>query len=92
MYYDPTQRAVVLRIALALTGPWGDMQVVADSRDYPGLYAPYIVPGTDADGELYFTMSRWKPIYNVFLMKAQLGAETHTIQASATAEPPTSTQ
>lgn len=76
MYYEPDLRAVVLRHAPALTGPWSDMQVVADSREYPGLYAPYIVPGGDIDGELYFTMSRWKPLYNVFLMKTQLGPQT----------------
>lgn len=86
MYYEPNLRAVVLRSASALTGPWSDMQVVADSRDYPGLYAPYIVPGADIDGELYFTMSRWRPIYNVFLMKTQLGTETLAMQASPTDE------
>lgn len=84
MYYEPNLRAVVLRSASALTGPWSDMQVVADSRDYPGLYAPYIVPGADIDGELYFTMSRWRPIYNVFLMRTRLGTETLAMQASPT--------
>ena len=84
MYYEPNQRAIVLRHATALTGPWSDMQTVADSRDYPGLYAPYIVPGGDVDGTLYFTMSRWKPLYNVFLMKAQIGTETLAAQVDPT--------
>ncbi|MEJ6393471.1 DUF4185 domain-containing protein [Gymnodinialimonas sp. 2305UL16-5] len=86
MYYEPTLRAIVLRSASALTGPWSDMQVVADSRDYPGLYAPYIVPSADIDGELYFTMSRWRPIYNVFLMKTRLGTETLATRVSPTDE------
>lgn len=84
MYYEPNLRAIVLRSAPALTGPWSDMQVVADSRDHPGLYAPYIVPGGDIDGELYFTMSLWKPVYNVFLMKAALGPDTVAMQADTT--------
>lgn len=80
MYYEPNLRAVVLRHAVELTGTWSDMQTVADSREYPGLYAPYIVPGGDIDGELYFTMSRWKPLYNVFLMKTRIGPDTLALQ------------
>lgn len=82
LYYEPNRRAVVLRSASALTGPWSDAQVVAESHDYPGLYAPYIVPGADIDDALYFTMSRWKPIYNVFLMRTSLETETLAMQAS----------
>lgn len=89
MYYEPNRRAVVLRQALALTGPWSDMQVVADSREYPGLYAPYMVPGGDIDGALYFAMSRWKPLYNVFLMKAHLGPEERALQESTPPSAPT---
>ncbi|WP_168769041.1 DUF4185 domain-containing protein [Yoonia maricola] len=84
MYYEPNLRAIVLRQSPAPTGPWSDMQIVADSRDYPGLYAPYIVPGTDIDSEVYFTMSRWKPLYNVFLMKARIEPETPAISVRAT--------
>ncbi|MCF2870439.1 DUF4185 domain-containing protein [Octadecabacter sp. G9-8] len=90
MYYEPNMRAVVLRHAPDLTGPWSDMQIVADSRDYPGLYAPYIVPGGDIDGELYFTMSRWKPLYNVFLMKTRLAPDTLAAQeTTVSSSPPT---
>lgn len=92
MYYEPNLRAIVLRHALAMTGPWSNMQIVADSSDYPGLYAPYIVPGADIEGELYFTMSRWKPLYNVFLMKARLESEALATQVSTTYAPSTSTE
>lgn len=92
MYYEPNLRAVVLRHAPAMTGPWSDMQIVADSRDYPGLYAPYIVPGADIDGELYFTMSRWKPLYNVFLMKTRIETEKSAMRASSTGAPSTPTK
>lgn len=71
MYLDPESRSIVLRLARDLTGPWDDAQVVVDAQDYPGLYAPYIVPGSDIDTELYYTMSQWTP-YNVFLMRTTL--------------------
>jgi len=51
---------------------WSAAQTVAHARDYPGLYAPFIVPGDPLDTEVRFTMSRWKPLYNVFLMRAPL--------------------
>ncbi|MDX8446064.1 DUF4185 domain-containing protein [Mesorhizobium captivum] len=71
MYLDETRRAVVLRTATTLTGPWSDAQEVVTADQYPGLYAPYIVPGTEIDGDLYYTMSQWGP-YNVFLMHTSL--------------------
>lgn len=72
MYLDPREKAIVLRSAPDLTGRWSDAQTVAHADDYPGLYAPYIVPGLEIDQDFYFTMSRWKPLYNVFLMKGRL--------------------
>ncbi len=72
MYLDPSRKAVVLRSSPDLTGPWSDAEDVATAAEYPGLYAPYIVPGAAIGDDLYFTMSRWKPLYNVFLMKARL--------------------
>lgn len=70
MYLNPERRAIVLRSAPALTGPWGDEQVVVTANEHPGLYSPYIVPASlSADG-LYFTMSLWDD-YNVYLMRAQ---------------------
>ena len=71
MYLDPKRRSVVLRTAPQLTGPWGDPQIVVSAGDYPGLYAPYIVPGSDIGAHLYYTMSQWDP-YNVFLMRTTL--------------------
>ncbi|MCT7373719.1 DUF4185 domain-containing protein [Chelativorans sp. EGI FJ00035] len=71
MYFDPERKAIVLRLARDMTGPWGEAQVVVGAQDYPGLYAPYIVPGSDIDTELYYTMSQWTP-YNVFLMRTTL--------------------
>lgn len=71
MYLHPARKAVVLRTAPRLTGPWSEERVVITARDYPGLYAPYIVPGSDIDDAVHYTMSMWGP-YNVFLMKTQL--------------------
>ncbi|MGM0583202.1 MAG: DUF4185 domain-containing protein [Pseudomonadota bacterium] len=76
MYLDEVRAAVVLRSAPELTGPWSEAQVVAQAADFPGLYAPYIVPGSESDEDIHFVMSRWKPVYNVFLMKAPLEART----------------
>lgn len=81
MYLDEAQHAIVLRTAPELVGPWGDAQTVAHARDFPGLYAPYIVPGFAIGDEVRFTMSRWKPLYNVFLMSAPLLTETPAIAA-----------
>lgn len=72
MYLDPSRDAVMLRLADALTGPWGHWQFVVRGRDEPGLYAPYMVPLPDTGGDVWFTMSKWWP-YNVFLMRATLG-------------------
>lgn len=71
MYLDEKRRAVMLRTATKVTGPWGKAQVVVTADDYPGLYAPYIVPGTEIDADLYYTMSQWDP-YNVFLMHTKI--------------------
>lgn len=71
MYLDRKRRVVVLRTAPWLTGPWGEAQIVVTEKEYPGLYAPYIVPGTDISTDLYYTMSQWGP-YNVFLMHTTL--------------------
>lgn len=82
MYLEPVKRAVVLRSAPAMTGPWSTPQIVAHADDYPGLYAPYIVPTQDIGDAVYFTMSRWKPLYNVFLMKAGIEAPAVDLAAA----------
>lgn len=80
MYLNPERRAVVLRTAPALTGPWGGEQVVATAEEYPGLYAPYIVPVKDIGDDVYFTLSMWGK-YNVFLMHMTLDAEPAILAA-----------
>lgn len=71
MYLDSERHAVVLRTAPELIGPWSEAQVVVTAEEYPGLYAPYIVPGGLIENELYYTMSLWDP-YNVSLMRTTL--------------------
>jgi hypothetical protein len=71
LYLNLQRRAVVLRTAPELTGPWSDEQVVLTARDYPGLYAPYIVPVSNIGDDVYFTLSLWEP-YNVFLVRMRL--------------------
>lgn len=87
MYLEPVERAVILRSAPTMTGPWSAPQIVAHADEYPGLYAPYIVPGLEIDDAVYFTMSRWKPVYNVFLMKGKLEAMGVDMAAVETSEP-----
>ena len=71
MYLDQKTDTIVLRTAPRLTGPWGEKQTVVTSTQYPGLYAPFIVPGSNVDKNLYYTMSLWSK-YNVFLMHTTL--------------------
>jgi hypothetical protein len=71
LYLDEGRAAVVLRTAPALTGPWGAETIVAAAAQYPGLYAPYLVP-VDTGRDVYFTMSQAGP-YEVFLMRGTLG-------------------
>jgi Domain of unknown function (DUF4185) len=81
MYLDENRRAIVLRSATQLTGPWSDAQVVVTANEYPGLYAPYIVPGSELDADLYYTMSLWGP-YNVVLMHTTLEWTPGVLSAS----------
>jgi hypothetical protein len=70
-YLDEHQRAIVIREAPELTGPWSDSQVVVSGDKYPALYGAFLHPWF-SDGEtIYFNMSQWVP-YNVLLMRAQL--------------------
>lgn len=70
MYLDESRASVVLRSSKELTGPWSGEEVVAKSKDFPGLYGTYMHPWSSGD-DLYFTMSQWDP-YNVFLMHTKL--------------------
>lgn len=86
MYLEPERQSVVLRIAPQLTGPWSAPQDVVTVADYPGLYAPYIVPDSEIGADLYYTMSQWDP-YNVYLMRTTLewgGVATVSISGDET--------
>ncbi|NPV68371.1 MAG: DUF4185 domain-containing protein [Anaerolineae bacterium] len=72
-YLDEVRRAIVLREAPELTGPWSKPMIVVSADDYPSLYGAYLHPWA-SDGEvIYFNMSQWGP-YNVRLMRARLVA------------------
>ncbi|MDN5848668.1 MAG: DUF4185 domain-containing protein [Nitrococcus sp.] len=80
MYLNPERHAVVLRTAPELTGPWGEEQVVMTAEQYPGLYAPYIVPVSNLGDDVYFTVSMWGH-YNVFLMHMRLQGHSDALHA-----------
>lgn len=70
-YLQEFDRAIVLREAPDLTGPWSDRYELVSGDDYPSLYGAYLNPW-GSDGEtIYFNMSQWGP-YNVLLMRARL--------------------
>jgi hypothetical protein len=71
MYLNEDKYAIVLRTADCLAGPWSDEWTVASGREYPQLYAPYILPRWNDGAEIYFTMSLFGP-YNVSLMQTSL--------------------
>jgi hypothetical protein len=77
MYLNEDKYAVVLRTADCLTGPWSEEQTIATGKEYPQLYAPYILPLWNDGPEIYFTMSQFGP-YNVFLVETQLDDVTPT--------------
>lgn len=72
-YLDEPARALVIREAPQLWGPWSAPLTLAAGKQYPGLYGAYLHPWlTERNGEVvYFLMSRW-PEYNVYLMRARL--------------------
>jgi hypothetical protein len=70
-YLDEVRRAIVLREAPELAGPWSAPVTMVSADDYPSLYGAYLHPWA-SDGEvIYFNMSQWGP-YNVMLMRARL--------------------
>jgi hypothetical protein len=81
-YLDEIQRAIVIREAPALTGPWSAPLVMVSADDYPSLYGAYLHPWA-SDGEvIYFNMSQWGP-YNVRLIRARLvKAESQPVASS----------
>ncbi len=70
-YLNEYKRAIVIREAPELTGPWSDELTLVSGDDYPSLYGAFLHPW-GSDGEtIYFNMSQWGP-YNVRLMRARL--------------------
>lgn len=53
-------------------GSWSDELTLTTSNEYTSPYAPYQVPTQPASRVLYYNMSQFFPIYNVFLMKTEL--------------------
>ncbi len=70
-YLDEIRRAIVIREAPHLTGPWSVPIEMASADDYPALYGAYLHPWASDDEVIYFHMSQWGP-YNVALMRARL--------------------
>lgn len=71
MYLDERHKAIVVRTADELTGPWTEPRLITTARDHPQLYAPFIIPFRTNAPEIFFTMSRWDS-YNVYLMHLKL--------------------
>lgn len=68
--YHRGRRAVVLRTAPHLTGPWSRPAEVTTAREHPRLYAPFLVP-VETGGPVLFTLSRFDR-YQVYLLQATL--------------------
>lgn len=75
-YYDEARDAIVFRAATQLTGRWSDPTIVTTKATFPGLYAPFLVPGMSEGREVHFTMSMYhafdKNPYQVYLVRAPL--------------------
>ncbi len=83
-YLDEYQRAIVIREAPELTGPWSESRVLVSGDDYPSLYGAYLHPLASSGDVIYFNMSQWGP-YNVLLMRARL-VRADEVEATAEAE------
>jgi hypothetical protein len=71
MYTNEVSHAIVLRTAERLEGPWDQERVVVTADEHPSLYAPFMLPQVTGP-EVYFTMSVFEGVYNVFLMRMTL--------------------
>ena len=69
MYSDGTG-TVVMRTADSPQGTWSDATPLANSLQYPGLYAPMMDPWSTGQ-DIYWNLSLWGD-YNVALMKTTL--------------------
>ncbi|MEW6578940.1 MAG: DUF4185 domain-containing protein [Chloroflexota bacterium] len=70
-YLDEIRRAIVVREAPELVGPWSDPLEMVSADDYPSPYGAYLHPWGSSGEVIYFNMSQWGP-YNVMLMRARL--------------------
>lgn len=71
MYLDEHRRAIVLRTAPVVHGPWSAPYEVLNSRELPQLYAPALLAGSGGDATLSFTVSTFDP-YTVHLASVRL--------------------
>lgn len=73
-YLNEHKRAIVMRTAKELEGPWSDESMVVHADDYPALYGGFTHEVmTSKDGKtFYLTLSMWDPIYNVLLFEVNL--------------------
>lgn len=74
LHLDEDRAAIVLRSAVAITGPWSAGVEVASGRDHPALYGGFIHPWAVEGDRIYWLMSQWDP-YNVFLMRTTLALD-----------------
>ncbi len=73
-YLSEPDAAIVLHEAVTPWGEYGDAYKLAKAADYPSLYGAFMSPDyVENDGQsVYFTMSRYFPIYNIFWMRFHL--------------------
>ena len=73
-YLNEYKRAIVMRTAETLEGPWSDESILVHADDYPAPYGGFTHEVMTADnGKIfYFTLSMWDPIYNVLLIEVNL--------------------
>ncbi len=71
---DQKRKAIVIREAPDVWGPWSEPVVLVSGREFTGgIYGAYMHPWyTENNGEtIYFAMSKWRD-YSVFWMRARL--------------------
>jgi hypothetical protein len=78
--------AIVVRTADCLAGPWSDEQWVFTNQDVHRPYGPYLPPWWNDGPDIYFAVSKFFPIYNVFWWHTALeGVEKSTKPARCVA-------
>ena len=72
VYYNEIKDQMVLRYADDPTGPWSRETVILKGSQYKEPYGGFIYPLRLDEPLLYFSLSQWDPLYNVFLVKVEL--------------------